>query len=69
MAETRTAGKRAGRNKAAVSDKSAGTTLIPANPLPARTAFLQIILLIGIPALLLVLARFLLTRFFPSMGY
>ena len=69
MGESRTTGKRAGRNKATVPSKSPGGGLIPTNPLPARTAFLQIILLLGIPALLLVLARFLLTRFFPSMGY
>lgn len=69
MGESKTTGKRAGRNKAASSSKTSGGGLIPANPLPARTAFIQIVLLLGIPALLLLLARYVLVHFFPSMGY
>jgi len=43
--------------------------LIPQNPLSARTALIQVSLLIGIPLALLLLARYLLHRFFPSLGY
>ena len=44
-------------------------SLIPANPLSGREALLQIVLLLGIPLALLILARFALRQFFPSLGY
>jgi hypothetical protein len=43
--------------------------LIPAHPLTAREAILQVVLLLGIPLVLLILARFALRQFFPSLGY
>lgn len=43
--------------------------LIPANPLSGREALLQVVLLLGIPLILLLLARILLRQFFPSLGY
>ena len=43
--------------------------LIPTNPLPLRVALLQVGILVGVPILLLILARYVLTRFFPSLGY
>ena len=49
--------------------KEPGAELVPANPLSAREALLQVVLLIGIPLVLLILARFALRQFFPSLGY
>ena len=49
--------------------RNVATDLVPANPMSARTAFFQIALLIGIPLVLLLLARFVLQQFFPSLGY
>ena len=49
--------------------KNVATELIPANPLSAGQALLQIALLMGIPLALLLLARFLLRTFFPALGY
>lgn len=43
--------------------------LIPANPLTTREAILQVVLLLGIPLVLLILARYALRQFFPSLGY
>jgi hypothetical protein len=43
--------------------------LIPSDPLPARVAILQVVLLFGIPLLLLALAKYLLHRYFPTLGY
>lgn len=43
--------------------------LIPANPLSGREALFQVVLLLGIPLILLLLARVLLRQFFPSLGY
>ncbi len=45
------------------------TDLIPANPLSPRTAFIQVALLVGVPLVLLLLARFVLRQFFPALGY
>ena len=59
----RNPGVRPGDRKEAVSD------LTPANPLPVRTALLQVALLVGIPLVLLLLARFVLHQYFPSLGY
>ena len=43
--------------------------LVPANPLPARQAVIQVALLVGIPLVLLFLIRYALQQFFPSLGY
>jgi hypothetical protein len=43
--------------------------LEPANPLPARTAVLQMVLLLGIPLVILVLMKFVMRSFFPQLGY
>jgi len=43
--------------------------LIPQNPLSTRAAVIQVSLLIGVPLALLLLARYLLHRFLPSLGY
>ena len=43
--------------------------LVPANPLPARKALIQVVLLLGIPLALLFLIRYALQQFFPSLGY
>ena len=43
--------------------------LIPADPLPGWKALLQVLLLLGIPITLLLLARVILRRFFPELGY
>jgi hypothetical protein len=43
--------------------------LVPANPLSGREALLQVVLLLGIPLALLLVARLLLRQFFPSLGY
>jgi len=43
--------------------------LEPTNPLPARTAVLQMVLLLGIPMVLLVLMKAVLRTFFPQLGY
>jgi hypothetical protein len=56
-------------NSRAPEPKSVTTDLIPANPLSAGRAFLQVALLFGIPLVLLILARFFLRQYFPSLGY
>lgn len=43
--------------------------LIPADPLPAWKALVQAIALLGIPIALLLLAKVVLKRFFPGLGY
>lgn len=43
--------------------------LVPANPLSGREALFQVVLLLGIPLALLLLARVFLRQFFPSLGY
>lgn len=64
---------KAGRNRPAgarsAEPKSVTTDLIPANPLSARQALIQVALLAGIPLLLLLLIRYLLHQFFPELGY
>jgi hypothetical protein len=63
---------KAGRNRpggARSEPKNVTTDLIPANPLTARQALIQVTLLAGIPLLLLLLFRFILHRFFPELGY
>lgn len=40
--------------------------LEPADPLPLSTAIIQVALLLGIPMVLLLLAKVILTRFFPG---
>ncbi len=43
--------------------------LIPAHPLSGREALVQLLVLIGIPLALLLLARYVLRALFPSLGY
>jgi len=43
--------------------------LEPTDPLSAQVALIQIVLLLGIPLGLLLLAKVLLSRFFPGLGY
>ena len=68
MAEPRGARNRTGSSRTP-EPKNVVTDLIPANPLSPRVALIQIALLVGIPLLLLLLARFVLRQFFPSLGY
>ena len=52
--------------------KSGGSSrppLEPLNPLPARTAVLQMVLLLGIPMGILLLMKVVLRTFFPQLGY
>jgi 4-hydroxybenzoate polyprenyltransferase len=58
-----------GGNPNSAPRKEPVSDLIPANPLSVREALLQVVLLLGIPLVLLLLARFLLRQFFPSLGY
>ena len=43
--------------------------LEPPEPLPARTAILQMTLLLGIPMVILLLMKVVLRTFFPQLGY
>ena len=43
--------------------------LEPTNPLSTRMALIQTLLLLGIPLGLLALAKVVLSRFFPGLGY
>jgi ACR3 family arsenite efflux pump ArsB len=43
--------------------------LIPAESLPVWKALVQVFILLGIPIALLVIARFILRRYFPELGY
>lgn len=49
--------------------RETASELIPAHPLSAREAMIQLLLLIGIPLALLLLARYVLRALFPSLGY
>jgi hypothetical protein len=42
---------------------------VPANPLPLWRALVQVACLLGIPLALLVLAKLVVRRFFPDLGY
>ncbi len=44
-------------------------SLEPANPLPAWKAVVQVAILLGIPLTLLLIARVILTVYFPELGY
>ena len=44
-------------------------SLVPADPLPVWKALMQAALLLGIPVALLLVARVILRRFFPELGY
>ena len=44
-------------------------SLVPEDPLPGWQAFIQTLFLLGIPILLLVLAKVVLRNFFPELGY
>ena len=43
--------------------------LEPADPLPLSTALIQVAFLLGIPTVLLLLAKVILTRFFPGVAH
>jgi len=43
--------------------------LIPTDPLPGWKASVQVLLLLGIPLTLLFVAKVVLKRFFPELGY
>ncbi|HKQ97830.1 MAG TPA: hypothetical protein VJV75_08145 [Candidatus Polarisedimenticolia bacterium] len=43
--------------------------LEPTEPLPAHVAWLQVVVLLGIPLGLLLLGKVVLGRFFPGLGY
>ena len=43
--------------------------LEPADPLSGTTAFVQAVILLGIPIGLLLFARVILHKFFPGLGY
>jgi hypothetical protein len=43
--------------------------LLPADPLPGWKALVQATVLLGIPLTLLLLAKLILRKFFPSLGY
>jgi len=68
MAEPKGARNKSGSSRPS-EPRNVVSDLIPANPMKARTAFFQIVLLLGIPLVLLLLARFILRQFFPSLGY
>jgi len=60
---TKSGGQQAGARK------EPAVELIPSHPLSGREALIQVVLLLGIPLILLILARFVLRQFFPSLGY
>jgi hypothetical protein len=62
-------GNRAAKGAAQGGKKEPTSELIPSNPLSTREAVIQIALLVGIPLILLLLAKALLHQFFPSLGY
>ena len=68
MADSKGQRGKAGSQQSPVKKETVGD-LIPANPLSGREALFQVVLLLGIPLILLLLARFLLRQFFPSLGY
>ena len=68
MAEPKGARNKSGSSRPS-EPKNVVSDLIPTNPITARKAFIQVALLIGIPLVLLLLARFVLRQFFPSLGY
>ena len=43
--------------------------LIPTDPLPGSKALMQAAILLGIPLTLLLVARLILRKFFPTLGY
>jgi hypothetical protein len=43
--------------------------LEPADPITTQVALIQVVLLLGIPLGLLALAKVVLSRFFPGLGY
>ncbi len=48
---------------------AARATLVPSDPLPGWKALVQAAVLLGIPIGLLLIARLILRRFFPFLGY
>ena len=43
--------------------------LVPSDPLPGSKALIQALLLVGLPLAFLLVARVILKRFFPELGY
>ena len=68
MADSRTQRGKSGSQQPPAR-KEPVSDLVPANPLSAREALFQVALLLGIPLVLLLVARILLRQFFPSLGY
>ena len=44
-------------------------SLEPTEPLPLATAFIQVVVLLGVPIGLLLFAKVILRTFFPELGY
>lgn len=42
---------------------------MPSDPLPGSKALIQVLLMAGVPLALLLVARVILKRFFPELGY
>ncbi|MCI0567993.1 MAG: hypothetical protein L0170_07300 [Acidobacteria bacterium] len=68
MADSRAQRGKGGSHQPPARKETVGD-LVPSNPLSNRKALLQVVLLLGIPLVLLLLARLLLKQFFPSLGY
>jgi len=43
--------------------------LVPANPISAQRALLQVAVLLGIPLVLLIIGKVLIRAWFPELGY
>ncbi len=48
---------------------AAKPSLVPTDPLPGWLAAVQVLILLGIPITLLLVARLILHHFFPELGY
>ena len=55
--------------KARTAGPSGRPPLEPTDPLPLSTALVQIVLLLGVPIVLLFIAKIVLTRFFPGVAH
>ena len=44
-------------------------SLVPSDPLPGWLAAVQVLILLGIPVTLLLVARLILHHYFPQLGY
>ncbi len=61
--------KPVGANPPGHHPPSGRPVLEPADPLPAWKALVQAVILVGIPLTLLVIAKVVLKKFFPELGY